>query len=201
MEQTTAKTFVWTAACQSAFNTLQDFASKEPILRAPVGPGHRNYVALEVITDACNTAIGTVLLQKTWSGGEIGSGVLREHPCGYLSKQFSVAQRNYSTFDREFLAISFAVQKWRQLLLADAFTIITDHLPLVYIMTMKFLTGRIARQVVELMNFNFKIVQRPGAENKNADALSRLVILPEEASLVVAMILGYEAKFTGDYFG
>ena len=109
-------------------------------------------------------------MQKAWSGGEIGSGVLREHPCGYLSKKLSVAQLNYITFNREFLAISLAVHKWRQLLLADAFTIITDHLPLVYIMTTQFLTGRIARQVVELMNVNFKIVHRPGAKNTNADA-------------------------------
>ena len=60
----------------------------------------------------------------------------------------------------------FALQKWRQLLVASIFTIITDHLPLVYIMKTKFLTGRIARQVVELMNFNFKIEHRPGVENK-----------------------------------
>ena len=69
--------------------------------------------------------------------------------------------------------------------MASIFTIITDHLPLVYIMKTKFLTGRIARQVVELMNFNFKIEHRPGVENTNADALSRLAFLPEEASLVV----------------
>ena len=95
----------------------------------------------------------------------------------------------------------FALQKWRQLLVASIFTIITDHLPLVYIMKTKFLTGRIARQVVELMNFNFKIEHRPGVENKNADALSRLAFLPEEASLVVAMILGNEVEFTENYFG
>ena len=66
--------------------------------------------------------------------------------------------------------------------MASIFTIITDHLPLVYIMKTKFLTGRIARQVAELMNFNFKIEHRPGKENTNADALSRLACLPEEAS-------------------
>ena len=34
-----------------------------------------------------------------------------DHPCGYLSKQLSVSQRNYSTFDRELLAILSALQK------------------------------------------------------------------------------------------
>ena len=83
-----------------------------------------------------------------------------------MSKLLSAAQQNYSTFDHELLTIMFALQKWRQLLVASIFTIITDHLPLVYIMKTKFLTGRIARQVVELMNFNFKIEHRPGVENK-----------------------------------
>ena len=85
--------------------------------------------------------------------------------------------------------------------MAAIFTITTDHLPLVYIMKTKFLTGRIARQVVELMNFNFTIIHRPGVENTNADALSRLSFMPEEASLVIAMIMGHEVEFTEDYCG
>ena len=201
IEAQTNKLFVWTAECQQSFNTLRKLASEDPYLRAPVGPGHVNYVALVVTADASDVAIGAVLSQKAWSGGTIGLGALMDHPCGYLSKQLSVSQRNYSTFDRELLAIMFALQKWRQLLVVAAFKIITDHLPLVYIMTTKFLTGRIARQVVELMNFNFTIEHRPGVDNTNADALSRLVFLPEEASLVIAMIMGQEVEFKENYFG
>jgi RNase H-like domain found in reverse transcriptase len=110
-------------------------------LRSPVGQGHENYVPLVVTADASNTAIGAVLSQKAWSGGSIGVGELLDHPCGYLSKLLSETQRNYSTFDRELLAIMFALQKWRQLLVAAIFTIITDHLPLVYIMKTKFPNG------------------------------------------------------------
>ena len=90
-----------------------------------------------------------------------------------MSKLLSAAQQNYSTFDHKLLTIMFALQKWRQLLVASIFTIITDHLPLVYIMKTKFLTGRIARQVVELMNFNFKIEHRPGVENKKTQMRNR----------------------------
>jgi RNase H-like domain found in reverse transcriptase len=246
-----AKPLVWTEDCQKAWITLRNIASEEPYLRSPVGQGHDNYVPLGVTADASNIAIGAVLSQQAGSGGSMGIGVLVDHPCGYLSELLSVTQRNYSTFDRstfdrELLAIMFALQKWRQLLVAAIFTIITDHLLLVDIMKAKFLTGRIARQVVELMNFNFTIVHllvaaiftiitdhlllvdimkakfltgriarqvvelmnfnftivhRPGAENTNADALSRLSFMPEEAPLVIAMILGHEVEFTENYFG
>ena len=113
IEAQTAKPFVWNAACQNAFNILRSIASKEPYLPFPVRPGHENYVPPVVTTDASDTAIGAVLSQKAWSGGMIGLGALMEHPCGYLSKQLSVSQQNYSTFDRELLAIMFALQKWR----------------------------------------------------------------------------------------
>ena len=60
----TSKPFVWTAACQEAFVTLRGIASKEPYLRAPVSPGHENYIALVVTADASDMAIGAVLSQQ-----------------------------------------------------------------------------------------------------------------------------------------
>ena len=131
------KPFVWTSECQSAFIKLRSIASEEPYLRAPVRPGHVNYIPLVVTSDASDLAIGAVLSQKAWSGGEIGLGVIMDHPRGYLSKMLSAAQKNYSTFDHKLLTIMFALQKWRQLLVASIFTIITDNLPLVYIMKTK----------------------------------------------------------------
>ena len=40
----TENPFVWTESCQTAFNIRRGMASEDPYLRAPVGPGHENYV-------------------------------------------------------------------------------------------------------------------------------------------------------------
>jgi hypothetical protein len=55
------------------------------------------------------------------------------------------------------------------------FRVITDHAALKGLMNNKVPKGRRARWVIELQQYDFKIVHRPGKENKNADALSRLL--------------------------
>ena len=72
-------------------------ASEDPYLRAPVVPGHENYVALVVTADASDVAIGAVLSQKAWSGGMIETGALMDHPCGscqnnYLCRSGTIAR-------------------------------------------------------------------------------------------------------------
>jgi hypothetical protein len=67
-----------------------------------------------VETDACDTGIGAVLMQEG-------------HPLDFLSKSLSVQHRTLSIYEKEFLAIIMAVDKWRQYLQRGPFTILTDH--------------------------------------------------------------------------
>ena len=56
------------------------------------------------------------------------------------------------------------------------FKIITDHNALKALMNEnKILKGRRMRWIMELQQYNFEIIHRSGKENKNADALSRLL--------------------------
>lgn len=70
-------------------------------------------------TDASMVAVGAELAQE----GEDGE----MHPVAYYSQVMSSAQRRYSVFDREFLAIVLAVRHFRHHLLGSYFTLRTDH--------------------------------------------------------------------------
>ena len=120
-----------------------------------------------------------------------------EHACAYISRLLLPAERNYSTGDRELLAIVWAVEKWRLLLLERHFIIMTDHMALSFLMTQKNLSGRLARQAMLLQSYSFTIRHRPGAANANADGLSRLRFMPDEASICMAVILGNEVESGG----
>ena len=54
------------------------------------------------------------------------------------------------------------------------FKILIDHKPLKFIFSTKDPAPRLARWIIRMSNFDFEIDYKPGKENQNADALSRL---------------------------
>ena len=84
------------------------------------------------------------------------------------------AELNYPIHDKELLAIILAFQYWRTELEGTSQTIevFSDHKALEYFMTTKALTARQARWAEVLSRYNFRIMYKPGAQNK-ADALTR----------------------------
>ncbi|KAJ8475477.1 hypothetical protein ONZ51_g6534 [Trametes cubensis] len=89
--------FLWTPDCQKAFDTLKKRFTEEPILQIP-DPEK----PFQIECDASKVATGAVLRQQ-------GEGGLW-HPCAYLSKSFTPAERNYQIYDRELLAIVRALE-------------------------------------------------------------------------------------------
>ncbi|KAJ0169244.1 hypothetical protein K1T71_015274 [Dendrolimus kikuchii] len=73
-------------------------------------------------TDASDIAIGTVLQQKVKGNSQ---------PLAFFSKKLTLAQRKYSPFDRELLAIYEAVKHFHFMVEAKPLTIWTDHKPIV----------------------------------------------------------------------
>ena len=69
--------------------------------------------------DASSTALGVVLAQP-------GEGDL-DHPIVYASRKLSFAEHNYTTNEREGLAMVYALQKFRNYLLGGPFKMFTDH--------------------------------------------------------------------------
>jgi RNase H-like domain found in reverse transcriptase len=117
-------------------------------------------------TDASGYGIGAVLSQKDDEG--------KERVIAYASRSMNRAELNYPITDKECLAIVWAIKHFEQYLTIQPFQVITDHSALKFLQTCKVPTGRRARWIMFLQQFNFEIVHRPGKENKNADALSRI---------------------------
>ncbi|CAB0041212.1 unnamed protein product [Trichogramma brassicae] len=117
-----------------------------------------------VTTDASDYAVGAVLSQ-----GKIGSDL----SVAYVSRTLIDAEVNYSTTEKELLAIVYAVQYFRPYLFGRKFKIITDHKPLVWLHNLKNPTSRLARWRERLHDYDYEIIHKSGKINLNADALSR----------------------------
>lgn len=92
------KGFLWTAEAQRAFDELKQAMSHTPVLTLP---DFNQPFTIE--TDACDTGIGAVLSQKG-------------HPMAFYSKALGINNKKLSIYEKEFMAIMMAVDKWRQYL-------------------------------------------------------------------------------------
>ena len=115
-------------------------------------------------TDASGAGIGATL--NVVRDGE-------ERPAAYFSRQLQGAQKNYSATELEGLAIFKAVHFFAHFLYGRRFSVVTDHKALVAFLKSRVLNKRLHGWVLQLLDFDFNIVYRPGVENQDADALSR----------------------------
>jgi hypothetical protein len=154
--------FEWGPKEQEAFDKMKEAMSSPPVL---IPPNWDEPFLLQ--TDASDVGVGAVLSQII--DGE-------ERAIAFASKSLNAAQKNYTTTDKECLAIVWGVRNFRIYLLGKRFTLQTDHSALQFLNTMRLnrdLTGRLARYQMFLQEYDFVILYRKGKENINADALSR----------------------------
>ena len=102
-----------------------------------------------------------------------------ERPVCFASRSLTTVERKYSQLDREALAIVFGVKKYHQNLYGHRFELKTDHKHLIHIFgpsksTPAMASGRIQRWALTLGAYSYDIQYKKGADNSNADALSRL---------------------------
>ena len=90
------------------------------------------------------------------------------------------AHKNYATTEKEFLAVVFACDKFRQYILDSKVTIHTDHAAIKYLMEKKDAKPRLIRWVLLLQEFDLHIVDRKGVDNPVADNLSRMENIPHD---------------------
>ena len=115
--------------------------------------------------DACQYAVGATIQQ------DHGNGL---QPVAFRSRKLSPAEINYDTREKEFLALVDACSHWRHYLHSDLpFKLLSDHDSLKYHKTMPNLTGRLARWIEKMAEFNYTIEHIAGVKNVVADALSR----------------------------
>ena len=155
-------TWNWTAECGKAFEVLKTSLISEPILGYP-DTGSQ----FTVHTDASNLGLGAVLTQK--QGSDMKT-------IAFASRSLSPAERNYSTTEKECLAVVWALEKWRPYLEGRLCRVITDHQALCWLFRKNKQNGRLARWILRLQDFKFQVVYRPGTQNQVPDALSRLSV-------------------------
>jgi ribonuclease HI len=105
--------------------------------------------------DASDYAMGAVLGQRTEK---------RLHAIYYASRTLNDAQVNYTTTEKELLAIIFALEKFRSYLIGSKVIVHTDHAALRYLMTKKDAKPRLIRWMLLLQEFDLEIQDKPGRE-------------------------------------
>jgi hypothetical protein len=150
----------WSDDEQRSFDELKAALCSPPVLLIP--DQSKPFV---LNCDACKYAIGGTLQQ------DHGNGL---QPVAYFSAKMSDAERNYDVREQEFMALMRACLHWRHYLHGtQPFTLLTDHDSLKYHKSMTNLSGRLARWIEKMAEFDYVLKHIPGKENVVADALSR----------------------------
>ena len=153
--------WVWGQKEEDAFQKLKDCLTSPPIL------GYADYsLPFELHTDASGSGCGAVLYQEQDGQKRVIS---------YASRGLNKSERNYPAHKLEFLALKWAVtEKFHAYLYGHKFTVFTDNNPLTYVLTTAKLDATGHRWLAALASYDFDIRYRPGVNNADADALSRL---------------------------
>ncbi|GJU80648.1 putative mitochondrial protein [Tanacetum coccineum] len=89
-------------------------------------------------------------------------------------KTLSAKHQALSTYEKEFLAVVVALDKWKGYLLDTHFKIRTDHFSLKYLLNQKLTTLFKFKWLPKLLRYDYEIVYKKGSENVVADTLSRM---------------------------
>ncbi|GBM59451.1 Transposon Ty3-I Gag-Pol polyprotein [Araneus ventricosus] len=138
----------WTDEAENQFEKCKNDLSNATLVSFP-----NSELPLSLLTDASDTAIGSVLQQfenSTWQ------------PIAFYSKKLNETQQNYSTYDRELLGIYLSVKHFKHYPEGRAFTTYTDHKSLIFAFHQKLdkAAPRQAHQFNYISQFSTDIYER-----------------------------------------
>ena len=151
--------FILNDGCLTAWEKLKMELISAPIISPPDWSKQ-----FEIMCDAFDFVIGAVLRQRIDN---------KQYMIYYSSRTLNNAQLNYTTTEKEFLAVVFALKKFHPYLLGTKTIIFTDHSSLRYLMLKKDTKAQLIRWILLLQEFDLKFRDKKGVKNVIADHLSR----------------------------
>lgn len=148
--------FQWTPQAQLAFDKLKQAMTETPVLALP---NFDKPFCIE--TDACDSGIFAVLSQDS-------------HPVAYMSRALGVNNKKLSVYEKEFLAVMMAVDRWRSYLLRVPFVIRTDHQSLCHLGDQVLASDLQRKAMTKLIGLQYTFQYKKGTENTAADSFSRV---------------------------
>ena len=149
----------WTAVMERAMQMLKKDLSESVMLKNPDFTQ-----TFQLQTDASDVGIGAVLSQ----GGD------QDQPIAYYSRKLVDREKNYSTVEKECLAIVLAVKAFSTYLLGKPFLLQTDNRALTCLQSFKDKNTRLTRWSLALQPYTSRVQHRKGRDDANTDTLSRL---------------------------
>ena len=146
----------WDTRCEYAFSELKRLLSDAPVLAPP--DEDKPFV---ISTDASGEAVGAVLSQEG-------------RPVAFISRRLKPAEQIKSAYERELIALVYAIVKWRCYVEGKRTRVETDHSTLRHYQTQPTISRQQARYVTLLADQDLDIVYIKGKKNMVADALSRM---------------------------
>uniref|UniRef100_A0A2N9HKP8 Uncharacterized protein n=1 Tax=Fagus sylvatica TaxID=28930 RepID=A0A2N9HKP8_FAGSY len=137
--------FVWSTACQQAFEKIQAIMTKLPTVCAPV-PGR----PLRLYLASNSEAIGGLVAQEDEDG--------TERPIYYVSRALRDAEIRYSGAERACLALIYASQRLRDYFLAHKIQLMTKSHPIRSLLHRPVLSGQAIADI---------LTQFPGEDNSS----------------------------------
>ena len=139
--------FKWTKECQHSFDTLKILLTFSPILQVPDWT-----IPFEIMCDASDYAVGAAL-------GQNKEKVL--YVISYASKPLNEAQCNYTTTEKELLAVVFALEKFRSYNLGSPIVVYIDlyidHSALKHLLSKKETKAILIHWILLLQEFDIQI--------------------------------------------
>ena len=160
--------FRWDQKCQESFDDIRISLTKTPVLV------HADLTKSFILTtDASMESIGYVLSQLGPDG--------KEHPISFSGRSLRKSERNYSVTEKEGLALISGVKEFYPYLVGNHFTIVTDHLSLAYLKSIKYGTGRLFRWSLALQDLQYTVQYKKGNLFLNPDyKMVPFILIPSD---------------------